>query len=94
MTRSSGVAFTMFVRVRTTPNSPRKSVQLAESIIKARRVQTRAEPSIFLGEAQAERTTVLGVHDVYGAMCNGLGLDRIIPPRGDNGVPTRRCFTP
>ena len=71
----------MFVRVRSTTQQSLQIGQLTEPIIKARRVQTRAEPSIFLGEVRAERTAVLGIHDVYGAMCNGLGLDRIIPPR-------------
>ena len=125
----------MFVRVKTTPNSPRKAVQLVESVRDGRRVrqnivrhigiamdeaelvqlkdlaevvkaklQARTQPELFPPEDVAEqviaarssprddtplkvnlkqfretRRIVTGIHAVYGAVYESLGLDRLLP---------------
>ena len=125
----------MFVRVKTTPNSPRKSVQLVESVrdgktvrqkivrhigiafdedelvklkdlaevVKAK-LQADTQPELFPPEDVAEQVIaaqrrqdddaplkvdlkqlketqriVSGIHAVYGAVYESLGLDRLLP---------------
>ena len=124
----------MFVRVKTTPNSPRKSVQLVESIrdgktvrqkivrhigiaqdedelvklkdlaevvkaklhadtqpelfppedvaeqvIAARRRQDDAPLKVDLKQLKETQRIVSGIHAVYGAVYESLGLDRLLP---------------
>ena len=124
----------MFVRVKTTPNSPRKSVQLVESIrtgdkvrqkivrhigiamdedelvrlkdlaavvkakleadtqpglfppedvaeqvIAAQRQQDEAPLKVDLKQLKETQRLVSGIHAVYGAVYESLGLDRLLP---------------
>ena len=124
----------MFVRVKTTPDSPRKSVQLVESVRDGKAVRQRVvrhigialdedelvklkdlaevvkatleadtQPQLFPPEDVAEQVIaaradqddaplkvdlkqlietqrlVSGIHAVYGAVYESLGLDRLLP---------------
>ena len=132
----------MFVRVKTTPNSPRKAVQLVESVraghtvrqkivrhigialdedelvklkdlaevVKAK-LQADTQPALFPPEDVAEQVIaaqrqrddaplkvdlkqlketqriVSGIHAVYGAVYDALGLSRLLPRVSLPGVP-------
>ena len=133
----------MFVRVKSTPNSPRQSVQIVASVrdgqtVKQRivrhigiamdddelvrlkhlaevvkaKLQAQTQPELFTPEATAQQViaarprtgpqalkvdlkqlretqrVVTGIHAVYGALYEELGLHRLLPPL------SLSCLTP